>query len=259
MVRGTTNPHFQLYEHDETQRLYDDLVAETIEVHGYDCYYLPRRRVDFDPIYYEDAQSKFDTAYQIPLYIKSWQGFQGTDAMMTHFGIKVQLQLILTMARIHWENNIGSFENPEGIWRPQEGDLIYIPKLDYHVYEIKFVDEHPYFYQHGYENQYDLTVELWRYAGEILNTGIEEVDCLQKTSSLNSYDWAITTEAGLTLTTEDGLIIELESRRDSQAEHGIIEENDLFQTEAQETPNDGNTANDLITWDTENPFAEGDW
>jgi len=103
MARATTNPHFQLYEHEETQRLMDDLVAETIEVAGWDMYYMPRRRVDFDDIFYEDAQSKFDTAYQIPLYIKSWQGFEGSDALMTQFGIEVQLQLILTMARIHWE------------------------------------------------------------------------------------------------------------------------------------------------------------
>lgn len=258
MVRATTNPHFQLYEHEETQRLVDELVAETVELHGYDVYYMPRRRVDMDDVYYEDTQSKFDTAYQIPIYVKSWQGFDGNDAMMTQFGIEVQLQLVLTMARIHWEQNVDEFERPNDIFRPREGDLIYIPVLDYKTYEIKFVDEHPYFYQHGYENQYDLTVELWRYSGEILDTGIAGVDCMQKSSSLNAYDWAITDETGDALLTENGEVITIEDFRTGQEDHGIIEGNDDFLDGAGD-PDAANTANNIIDWSENNPFGEGEW
>jgi hypothetical protein len=257
MIRKTTNPHFQLYEHQETQRLVDELVAESIEIAGWDCYYMPRRRVDFDDIYYEDAQSKFDTAYQIPLYIKSWQGFEGNDALMTQFGIEVQLQLILTMSRIHWEQNIEQIESANEIWRPREGDLIYIPNMDYRVYEIKYVEHHPYGYQHGYENQFDLTVELFRYAGEILDTGIEQVDCLQKRSSINAYDWSILTEAGLAMLTEEDSIITIESFQEGQEEYGIIDENDeIIEASGSET---SNTADDVITWDSSNPFSEDPW
>jgi len=258
MARATTNPHFQLYEHEETQRLMDDLVAETIEVAGWDMYYMPRRRVDFDDIFYEDAQSKFDTAYQIPLYIKSWQGFEGSDALMTQFGIEVQLQLILTMARIHWEEIIYPSEKDAGVFRPREGDLIYIPNLDYRVYEIKFVDEHPYFYQHGYENQYDLTVELFRYAGEILTTGIAEVDCLQKTSSINAYDWAILAEDGDVLLTEAGEILTTEDFRVAQEAVGIIDQNDEFE-EAAGDPDAANTETNIIDWTESNPWGENPW
>lgn len=258
MVRKTTNPHFQLYEHEETQRLYDDLVSETIEYAGYDCYYMPRRLVDLDEVYYEDTQSKFDTAYQIPLYIKSYQGFDGSEALMTQFGIEVQLQLVLTMARIHWENSIEQTESANGIYRPREGDLIYIPNLDYRTYEIKFVDEHPYFYQHGYKNQYDLTVELWRYSGELLTTGITEVDCMQKSSSLNAYDWAILDETGDALLTEDDSIITIEDFRTGQEAHGIIDTNDEF---IDETGNESsaNQETTVIDWSKDNPWGEQEW
>lgn len=258
MVRKTTNPHFQLYEHEETQRLYDDLVAETIEVHGYDCYYVPRRLVDFDDVYFEDAQSKFDTAYQIPLYFKSWQGFEGNEALMTSFGIEVQVQLVMTMARIHWEHNVEQTESDNGIYRPREGDLIYIPKLDYRTYEIKFVDQHPHFYQHGYENQFDLTIELFRYSGEILDTGITEIDCMQKSSSYNAYDWAILLEDGNVLLTEDDSIITIEDFRTGQEDHGIIDTNDEFIEEAG-SESSANQDATIIDWSTENVWGEGDW
>ncbi len=258
MVRATTNPHFQLYEHEETQRLYDDLVAETVEVHGWDCYYIPRRLIDFDDIYFEDAQSKFDAAYQIPLYFKSWQGFEGNEALMTQFGIEVQVQLVMTMARIHWEHNVEQVESANDIYRPREGDLIYIPKLDYRTYEIKFVDEHPWFYQHGYENQFDLTIELFRYSGEILETGIPEVDCLQKSSSYNAYDWAILDETGDALLTEDSNILTIEDFRTGQEDHGIIDSNDEFLDGAGD-PDAANTETNIIDWTEDNPYGEQEW
>lgn len=253
MVRATTNPHFQLYEHEETHNLVDDLIAESIELHGWDMYYMPRRRSDnFDDIYYEDEQSYFDTAHQIPMYIKSSQGFMGAEALMSNFGIEVQLQLILTVGYVHFDELVGQAEYENEIYRPREGDLIHIPKLDYRTYEIKFVDEHPYFYQHGKQNMYDLTVEVFRYAGEDFSTGIPEVDCMADKTTINAYDWSVLSEEGLSLLSEDDDIITVEEFRTDQPT--LIEGNDEFIVEAGEP-----TDETIINWDEDNPWGENGW
>ena len=41
------------------KRLLDDLVGEVHKQYGYDCYYLPRKRVDVDAIIAEEPSSEF--------------------------------------------------------------------------------------------------------------------------------------------------------------------------------------------------------
>jgi hypothetical protein len=250
MVRSTTNPHFQHNEYSEWQNVHSELVAESIENFGIDMYYMPRRRsAAFDDIFYEDTQSTYDTAYQIPIYIKSSENFIGSEATMSDFGIELRLQLILSMAQIHFENNIGEYE--ADIYRPQEGDLIHIPAFDHRTYEIKFVDAHPDFFQHGHTPRYDLTVEMWEYGNEVLSTGIEAVDCLQAKSSINAYDWTILTEDGRSILTEHGDLITIEAFRSEggQEATGVFDTNDEFQAEA----------NTIIDWTEDNPWGEGQW
>ena len=251
MVRATTNPHIQHHDYKPTQDLQMELVSEAIEIAGLDMYYLPKRLVDFDEVYFEDTQPKFDTAYQIPIYIKTSENYLGSEGIMSRFGIEVRLQLILTVSRLHFETLI--YQNESTIWRPREGDLIHIPALDHRTYEIKFVDFHPHFYQWGNLPMYDLTVEVWEYGNEILNTGIEAIDCLQKKTSTNAYDWAYLTEDGKAFLTEDGSILVLESFREGQ-EYNVVDTNDEFQTET--SPNN---ANSIINWTEDNPWGEGSW
>lgn len=252
--RTTTKSFFNHFQHKPTINLLDELVMEHIQQFGMDMYYLPRRRQNMDQIYYEDPTSKFDTAYQIPIYIKSAEGFMGQEALMTHFGIETRLQLNVVIARGQWEINVRPHEE---LWRPYEGDLIHLPDFDHRTYEIKFVDEHPYFYQHGHLPMWELTIELWEYGNEELDTGIEAIDCMATHTSINAYDWAILTEEGETLMSEDDEIITTEAFRTSQEDRGIIDSNDDFIEESgSET---ANTADDVIIWDSQNPFGETPW
>ena len=243
-VRSTTNPHIQHYEYEETQNVHLELVAESIEANGLDMFYVPRRLVDLDEIYYEDTQSKFDTAYQIPIYVKSSENFMGSEGIMSQFGIEVRLQLILTVARLHFDFNVGQHESD--IFRPREGDLIHIPTFNNRTFEIKYVDFHPNFYQHGHLPMYDLTVEMWEYGNEIIDTGIASLDCLADKTSINAYDWSYLTEDGLSILTEEGDILTVESFRTSQEDAGLFDTNDEFDTEA----------NTVIDWSEKNPWGE---
>ena len=42
------------------QRLYEDLIIESMKIYGLDVYYLPREMVTTDRLFREDTLSKFD-------------------------------------------------------------------------------------------------------------------------------------------------------------------------------------------------------
>jgi hypothetical protein len=60
------------------------------------------------------------------------------------------------------------------------------------------------FYQLGALQTWEITCELFEYAGERLNTGIAEIDAMQKRMSLNELDYGIMTENGFYIQNEDG-------------------------------------------------------
>lgn len=252
----TTKPFFNEFNHQPSHNLLDELCSEVIQISGMDMMYLPRRRSEsFDSVYYEDTQSSFDTAYQIPILIKTAEGFMGSEAMLTHFGIESRLQMILTISRRQWEMNIRPLEDT--LARPREGDLIHLTEFDRRTYEIKFVDEHPYFFQHGHLPMWDLTVELFEYGNEVIDTGIPEVDCLADTSSLNYYDWAVLADDGEVLLTEDGDIVVTEAWNTLQEQLGLVTGNDEIDDATHPISDDQNPeANTVINWSESNPWNE---
>ena len=60
------------------------------------------------------------------------------------------------------------------------------------------------FFQLGKLYSYKLTCELFEYSNEKFNTGIPEIDAIQVKFDTNIVDWAVRTEDGLNLLTEDG-------------------------------------------------------
>jgi hypothetical protein len=163
--------------------------------------------------------------------------------------------MILTVSRAQWEINIRPLED---LYRPREGDLIQLTAFDDRIFEIKFVDDHPYFYQHGHLPMWDLTVELFEYAGEEFNTGIESIDCMADKSSINAYDWAILAEGGTydgeVLLTEDGYILVNEQFGEGQEQFGVIDSNQEIEDATH--PADSNTS--ILDWSESNPYAESE-
>ena len=66
------------------------------------------------------------------------------------------------------------------------------------------------FYQLGALQTWEVTCELFEYAGETLNTGIPEIDILQKKFDTNQYNWSVKTENGDILLDEEGNMLVLE-------------------------------------------------
>ena len=52
------------------QNLIEDLVVESLRMYGHNCYYLPRKIVNEDTILGDAADSKFEDAYEVEMYLE---------------------------------------------------------------------------------------------------------------------------------------------------------------------------------------------
>ena len=59
------------------QNLIEDLVVESLRMYGHNCYYLPRKIVNENTILGDAADSKFEDAYEVEMYLEGSEGFEG--------------------------------------------------------------------------------------------------------------------------------------------------------------------------------------
>jgi len=161
------------------QTLIEDLIIESIKIYGLDMWYIPRTVEEEDNLLNEDDLSTFNSAYQVEMYIKNVDGFEGDGDLLSKFGLHIKDSMTLTVAMRSFENEIG---NITGQTRPKEGDLIYFP-LNNKIWQIDFVEHESIHYQMGALQVYDLRVQLFEYSSERFSTGIEAID-----TRYDSYD-----------------------------------------------------------------------
>lgn len=165
-----TSPYFNKFHRKSEQNLVDSLIVESIKIHGIDFVYLPRKLQKSDKLYAEDVISKFEDYYDIELYLKSFDGFQGSGDIMSKFGIEIKDQATLWMSRSRWAETVST-----EMIRPLEGDLLYYP-FNGSLFEIKFVANESVHYQLGELYVYELNIEQFSYSDEKFDTGIVELD-----------------------------------------------------------------------------------
>jgi hypothetical protein len=169
-----TNFYFSNFSNSMEQNLIEDLIIESIRVHGLDCWYIPRVLGATDDLLNEDDLPIFDKAYMLEMYVKNVEGFEGDGQFLSKFGLQIRDSMTLSVSMRRFTEEVGLYN--EQI-RPNEGDLIYFP-LNRKVFEIMFVDNKPIFYQMGALQMYDLRCELFEFSNEVFNTGIEEIDII---------------------------------------------------------------------------------
>jgi hypothetical protein len=237
-----TNFFFNNFQASQEQLLIENLVIESIRIYGHDVFYIPRKLNKYDDVYGADDQSSYEVAYPIEMYIKSFDGFKGDGNFMSKFGLEIRDQVVFSMAQRIFNEEVAQFTTQV---RPNEGDLIYFP-LNKKCFQIKFTNKFEMFYQLGALQTWEVTCELFEYSGEKINTGIPEIDILQKKFSTNILDWTINQEFGYEIKTEDGdyLILENSSLNDLV----MASDNDEIQTESDA----------FIDFSAYDPFSEGD-
>ena len=174
--------------------LYDDLIIESMQIHGVDVHYIPRKIVKQDFILNEDLISRFDDAFVIEMYVDSTESFEGDGELMQRFGLEIRDQVTLTVSSRRWNQLIGRHGYDENSTRPKEGDLIHLPMSD-GLFEIKFVDDKKPFFQLGQQPTFKLVCELFEYESQEIDTGIEDVDDFQSNNSAG-FSFEVNSEVG---------------------------------------------------------------
>lgn len=167
------------------QYLVEDLIIESLKIFGQDFFYIPRTLVSRDDILGEDRLSQFKSSFPIEMYFENVDSFDGQGAFIQKFGLMMEQSATLVVARRRWEQLVGRFGDTTIPSRPNEGDLLYFP-LTKGLFEIKFVKHQDPFYQLGKLYVYKLQVELFQYASERIDTGIEEVDVFESLKTMTT-------------------------------------------------------------------------
>jgi len=213
------------------QNLYADLVAEAIQIHGHDVYYLDRTLVAEDSVLGEDSLSKFNTQSLIEMYMEdSGGGYAGEQELMSQFGLQNLSEATFVVSKTRFQEKTkqvqietgtdstssGSIQLESGTLstsklegeifyiinetdatdadRPLEGDAIYHPTLK-KLFEINFVDHDDPFHQLDNNPVYKMRCRLFDYGSEALDTGITDIDAIETALSTASSDYQITLES----------------------------------------------------------------
>jgi hypothetical protein len=222
------------------QDLLADLVAESIRINGIDIYYLPRETVDKDAIYTEDALNEYQRALLVDVYVKSFDQFGGEGQFLQKFNLEIRDTMVFSISQRTFQDEI---TNPVGIIRPREGDLIYLPVAK-RLFKISYVEKFPVMMPLGSLPFFDIKCEIFEYSGELFNTGIRDIDRIERDYNIELNNWTIATESRLELRDEDGFSI-IQEAYDIDVNDPTAQ-NDEIEAEA----------DDFIDFTQINPFSE---
>ena len=201
-----TNVYFDTGTKSE-QHLYEDLMIEQLKIYGQDVFYIPRTLVKEDELFGEDTLSKFGDAYQIEMYFENVDGYEGEKEIMSKFGLQMNEDATFVVARRRFEQLVSHDSNLIVKTRPNEGDLVYFPKVK-KIFEITFVDHDDPFYQVHNVPAFKLKCKTFEYSSEDLDTGITEIDAIETDNSLDQLVYQITMEQSSSTTYNEGLELE---------------------------------------------------
>lgn len=237
-----TNFYFQNFSSSGEQNLIENLVIESIKIHGIDNYYIPRKIINRDNAFREQEFSEYGEAIQIEMYIRNVDGFEGDGEFLSKFGVEVRDQITFSVALRVFENEVGSVLRRD---RPSESDLIFFP-FTKALYTIKYVNKKPIFYQMGALQMYDVVCELFEYSNEIFNTGIDIIDKTYNAFLTTTDPFIALTENSLQILTEDGFHIVKEEYDIDYLDQ--TSQNDIFEAEGL----------DFLDFTERDPFSEND-
>jgi len=188
-----TSPYFNNYNSKAEQRVYEDLIVESIKIMGFDGYYLPNDNDQArDLLYGEDPVKKFQTAFPIEFYLSNVLEYGGEKEFFSKFGLQIKNNASVIVSKRSFAQRV-----PPHLVRPREGDLIYVPFLNGtgELYEIKFADQDKEFHTLGRRIPYfyELDLEKFKYSQELIDTGIGDID---QVTTDNSYSIDFTIGAG---------------------------------------------------------------
>jgi hypothetical protein len=142
-----------------------------INMKGYDFYYIPKIELKVNPITGQSSINEYKKAYLMQGLLQGLRDFTGGERSINKFGLTWLLQQGITITIELFKSK----SNNE-LTRPKHKDLIYIPIFD-KFFQVKGKDdEKDDFYNHGTKQIFYIPIEMWRFSGEVINTGITLID-----------------------------------------------------------------------------------
>ena len=172
-----TSVYFNNYNSKAEQRLFEDVLVESIKIMGFDAYYLPNDNDEArDLLFGEDPLKKFTSAFPVEMYLSSALEYTGDKEFFSKFGLEIRNNVSVVLSKRSFSQRV-----PQNRFdRPREGDLIYVPFLygTGEIYEIKFVDSTKDFFTLGRKIPYfyEMQLEKFKYSNEVIGTGIPDID-----------------------------------------------------------------------------------
>ncbi len=106
-----TNEYFDNFYNKPEQSLIEDLIIESIKIYGHDVWYCPRSVVARDDVFNSDDLSQYNDSYQVEMYIKNVEGFEGEGDFLSRFNIQIRYQITFTLAKQRYNEVLGYYEH----------------------------------------------------------------------------------------------------------------------------------------------------
>jgi len=179
-----TSVYFNNYNAKNEQRLFEDLIVESIKIQGFDGYYLPNDNDQArDLLYGEDPVKRFESAFPVEMYLSSALEYTGEREFFSKFGLEIKNNVSVILSKRTFIQRV-----PQNKFdRPREGDLIYIPVTNQtgELFEVKFVDATKDFFTLGRKIPYfyEIQLEKFKYSNERIDTGVPDIDIVNNQDS----------------------------------------------------------------------------
>lgn len=175
-----TNQYVAHYSATNEQDLNQDLVDESIQMMGMDVLFVPRNQPNIHYLYNEDPTNTFGdqidantfNKYEIEVYQENVDEFEGDGEFFSMSGLENSSSATFVMSKRRFAEVVNGLQE-----RPLEGDLMWSP-ITNSLLEIKYVSATSPFFQLGKHYVYRITVSLFRYSYEDIDTGDANVDAI---------------------------------------------------------------------------------
>mgnify|MGYP003150473881 FL=1 len=175
------------------QLLHEDLIIECLKIYGFEVFYLPRTSVNLDKIFNEDPLNLYKQCYPLEMYLTDIDGFGGEGDLLTKFGVEIRDSANFIVSRRRWDQSVAKAGDVQLATRPAEGDVLYFP-LTKSFFEIRRVEGTDPFFQLGKLYVYQLYAELMQYSSERIDTDRDDIDDIERISSLDVKNFEVLLE-----------------------------------------------------------------
>ena len=254
------------------QKMIQNLVIESIQIAGFNGYYLPRVLDNVDSILEEAQKESFEKAYELEMYFDAPEDALADSVdYISYFGFEVRdsCDFVFSVKRFQdLKIPDPNRDDARELETPLEGDLIYLPFTN-SIFEIKFVEDWSPFFQLGFNYTYKALCRLFIFDNQTfddLELYRYNDDSKQSEEVIIDTDLELGSDAFNNLTEiaqKQTVALQQIEQVDEDNSVSMFNQAGAFQDPVDEEGNtvvdtEGNPVRDLIddTWNSENPFGE---